>query len=176
MKIKENVIKPNFGEPVVIALAQKRPSGEKIRYVYPKTKWSIKGFSSEETNNSRLASSIIDNNTSNWWITRYATDPTDYPNHWVTVDMGEASRIDGFILNQKTGDRKIKELEILVSTDNMAWESLGVFVLNNIDQLKQYIDLPAKKVCRYFKLIPKSGHDSQRQPALAEVGTFRLKE
>lgn len=167
---------PLFGEPANIATPQQRPSGEKIRYIYPKAGWTIKGFSSEEPTNNRVASSIIDNNTANWWITRYATDPTDYPNHWVTVDMGQVTRIDGFIINQKTGDRKIKELEILVSTDNTTWENVGTFTLNNIDQLKQYIDLPTKKECRYFKLVPGSGHDSQHQPALAEVGAFRLKD
>ncbi len=77
--------------------------------------------------------------------------------------------------HKKAGDRKIKELEIQISNDNSTWESLGVFSLNNIDLLKQYVTLPAQKTCRYFKLVPVSGHDSQKQPGLAEVSAFRFK-
>lgn len=167
---------PNFGVPANIAIPQTRPSGEKRRYIHPKTKWSVAEFSSEETVNSCFASRLIDNNTATFWVSRYSSNPTDYPEHWVTVDMGEISRVDGFIVNQKDVDRKVKELQVLISNDNSSWESLGVFTLNNIDLLRQYIDLPQRRQFRYFRLAPKSGHDSQRQPGLAEVSTFRLKD
>jgi hypothetical protein len=88
--------------------------------------------------------------------------------------MGDTSKINGFIISQKSGDRKIKELEIQISSDSTSWESLGVFTLNNIDLLRQFVSLPAQKQCRYFKLIPTSGYDSQKQPGLAEVSAFRL--
>lgn len=165
---------PNFGEPVPIQTPQKRPSGEIWRLIHPKDNWSIAGFSSEEINNSRLAIRLIDNDLTTYWITRYSSDPTDYPDHWITVDMGELTKVDGFIISQKNGDRKIKELEIFVGDDNETWESLGVFELNNIDRLRQYLDLQQQKQFRYFKLVPLSGHDAQPQPGLAEVGTYRF--
>jgi len=166
---------PNFGEPEPIDLPLRRPSGEPIRLVYPKTKWAIAGFSSEENTNSRLATRLIDNSLSTYWITRYSTDATDYPNHWISVDMDTTASVDGFIISQKAGDRKIKELEIQTSTDNKTWERVGVFGLSNQDLLKQYVSLPQSKQCRYFKLIPLSGHDAQKQPGLAEVSAFKLK-
>jgi hypothetical protein len=166
---------PNFGEPVPINTPLKRPSGAPERLIYPKTQWSIAGFSSEENNNSRLAIRLIDDTLSTYWITRYSTNPTDYPNHWIAVDMDTIARVDGFIISQKAGDRKIKELEIQISSDSTNWESLGVFPLNNIDLLKQYVSLPQQKLFRYFKLIPISGHDAQKQPGLAEVSAFRFK-
>jgi len=166
---------PNFGEPVPINTPITRPSGEPHRLIYPKSPWAIAGFSSEETNNSRLAIRLIDDTLTTYWITRYSTNPTDYPNHWISVDMGDTVKINGFIISQKSGDRKIKELEIQSSNDNSTWESLGVFTLNNIDLLRQFVSLPAQKQFRYFKLIPVSGHDSQKQPGLAEVSAFRLK-
>lgn len=165
---------PNFGLPWDIAVAYSRPSGEKKRLIYAKTGWAIAGFSSEETTNSRLATRLIDGNTDTYWITRYAAEPTNYPNHWITVDMGAVSKVDGFIVHQKAGDRKIKELQVQVSNDNAGWETLGTYPLNNIDLMKQYIDLPQQKQFRYFKLVPQSGHDSQQQPGLAEVGAFRM--
>ncbi|WP_257670346.1 family 43 glycosylhydrolase [Parapedobacter tibetensis] len=163
---------PNFGEPVPIETAQKRPSGETIRLIYPKDDWSIAGFSSEEINNSRLAIRLIDNDLTTYWITRYSSDPTNYPDHWITVDMGEVRKVDGFIVSQKNGDRKVKELEIFVGNDNETWESLGVFELNNINRLRQYVDLQQQKQFRYFKLEPVSGHDTQPQPGLAEVSAY----
>ncbi|MBZ4191333.1 family 43 glycosylhydrolase [Niabella beijingensis] len=167
---------PNFGLPTSMTTLQKRPSGEPWRYIHSKAKWSIAGVSSEEPVNGRLAPSIIDNNLTTIWITRYSADPTDYPDHWVTVDMGETAAVDGFIISQKDGDRKIKELELLVSNDNNDWESLGLFTLNDVNLLRQFIDLPQRKQFRYFKLVPKSGYDSQKQPGLAEVSTFRFKD
>lgn len=165
---------PNFGTPTNIDIPQARPSGETLRYIHPKTRWSVAGLSSEENENSRTR--LIDGNTSTFWVARYTTAPTDYPDHWITVDMAEMSNVDGFILNQKEGDRKIKELQILISNNNSTWESLGIFTLNNFDTRNLYIDLAQRKQFRYFRLIPKSGHDSQKQPALAEVSAFRLKD
>ncbi|MGS2762873.1 family 43 glycosylhydrolase [Sinomicrobium sp. M5D2P9] len=165
---------PYFGDPVPINTPISRPSGEVLRYRHLKDNWSIAGFSSEEVNNSRLAIRLIDDEASTYWITRYSSDPTNYPDHWITVDMGEVSTVDGFIIAQKNGDRKVKELEILVGNDNENWESLGFFELNNINLMDQYLDLPQQKQFRYFKIVPREGYDSQPQPGLAEVGTFRM--
>ncbi len=165
---------PNFGAPSNIDIPQTRPSGETIRYIYPKTNWSVADFSSEESANSSKL--LIDGNAATFWVTRYTSNSTNYPDHFITIDMGVVCKINGFIFNQKEGDRKIKELQVLISNDNKTWENLGVFALNNIDLMKLYIDLPQQKQCRYFRLVPKSGHDSQRQPALAEVTAFRLKD
>ncbi|MCF3109383.1 family 43 glycosylhydrolase [Niabella sp. CC-SYL272] len=167
---------PNFGLPVSMTTQQKRPSGEPWRYIHGKSKWSVAGVSSEEPANGRLGASIIDDNLTTIWITRYSVDPTDYPDHWITVDMGEIATVDGFVISQKDGDRKIKEMELFAGNDNHAWESLGSFTLNDVNLLRQFIDLPQRKQFRYFRLVPKSGYDSQKQPGLAEVSTFRYKE
>jgi GH43 family beta-xylosidase len=165
---------PNFGIPVKIDSPVVKPSGEPIRKIYKTDNWSIAGFSSEETNNSRLAIRLIDNDVSTFWIARYSSNPTSYPNHWISVDMGNIVPVDGFVFIQKSGDRKIKELEILVSNDNATWESLGIATLLNLNPNKLYYNLPARKEFRYFKLVPISGHDTQPQPGLAEAGTFIL--
>jgi len=167
---------PNFGTPVKIGEAIKKPSGEPIRKVYLTDSWSIVGFSSEETVNNRLAIKLIDGDLSSFWITRYSTSPTNYPDHWITVDMGQTLNVDGFMLAQKSGDRKIKTLEILVSNDNVTWDNLGTFQLANVDLAKQYVNLEERKQFRYFKLVPVSGHDNQPQPGLAEAGTYLLED
>ncbi|MEH6304082.1 DUF4998 domain-containing protein [Olivibacter sp. CPCC 100613] len=142
------------------------------RILHPKESWSIVAASSEEPNNNRLADRLIDGDVTTSWITRYSSNPTDYPDHWITVDMGETRDVDGFFFAQKNGDRKISELEIQISNNNESWESIGFFSLAAIDREYQYIDLKQQKSFRYFKLIPRSGHDAQRQPGLAEVGSY----
>jgi len=165
---------PNFGDPLKIDEPIKKPSGEPVRFLYPKENWTISGFSSEEPNNNRLADKLIDGDVSTYWITRYSSDPTNYPDHWITVDMGEEQDVDGFIIAQKAGDRKVKEIELSISQNNTIWESLGIFYLNNADTATQYLNLQQQKNFRYFKLVPKTGHDTQMQPGLAEVGVFKF--
>lgn len=165
---------PKFGVPTKIGYPVQKPSGEPIRKIYRTDDWSIAGYSSEELTNDRLAIRIIDNNELTVWIARYSISPTNYPDHWITVDMGKTVPVDGFIFVQKSGDRKIKELEVLVSNNNQTWESLGIVTLLDLNPNKQYFNLPARKQFRYFKLVPVSGHDSQAQPGLAEAGTFIL--
>ncbi|WP_037501214.1 DUF4998 domain-containing protein [Sphingobacterium deserti] len=144
------------------------------RTLHSRTNWSVAGFSSEEPANNRSATKAIDGDVATFWITRYSVNPTDYPNHFITIDMKDALEVDGFFFAQKNGDRKVRELEILISQDNQTWESMGRHLLAAVDRTNQYIDLSARKTFRYFKIVPLSGHDSQKQPGLAEIGTFTL--
>ncbi|WP_133641334.1 family 43 glycosylhydrolase [Sphingobacterium paludis] len=164
---------PNFGVPAKIGQALTRPAGELLRELYVKDDWAVLGFSSEEIVNNRLANRLIDNNLSSYWITRYSTNPTNYPDHWISIDMGRDLDVDGFVIAQKNGDRKVKTLSIAVSNDNNSWQPLGDFELQNIEGRNQYLALPSKTRFRYFKLTPRTGHDNQQQPGLAEAGTFR---
>jgi hypothetical protein len=144
---------------------------EKIHY--PKGVWSVIGFSSEEPSNDRQAARLIDGNNKTWWIARYSSNATSYAQgHWVTIDMKSEHVVDGFVILQKEGDRKIKVLELLSSNDNQNWESLANFNLPNTQGVELYFDLPARKSFRYFQVKPISGHDANQQPGLAEISTF----
>lgn len=140
--------------------------------LYPRETWSIADFSSEEPNNNRLADRLLDGDVNSYWITRYSSDPTNYPNHFITIDMDEELDVDGFYFAQKNGDRKIREFELYISLDNETWEDLGLFGLEDINRDYQFIELSQQKSFRFFKIVPTAGHDSKEQPGLAEVGTF----
>ncbi|SOD13364.1 exo-alpha-sialidase [Pedobacter xixiisoli] len=144
----------------------------RIVHNLPKAKWTVKEFSSEEPSNNRLADRLLDNDPTTFWITRYSVNATNYPNHFVTIDMGEKLELDGFSVAQKPGDRKIATMEILTSDDNITFTSRGTFTLKTKDREEHLLPLPAKISARYFKLVPKTGADAQRQPGLAEVGAF----
>ncbi|MGS2762871.1 DUF4998 domain-containing protein [Sinomicrobium sp. M5D2P9] len=145
------------------------------RTLYSREDWSIAGVSAEETRGDRLAVKVLDGDVGTFWIANWSGDsgpiPT-YPDHWLTVDMGEVRDIDGFFFAQKNGDRKIREMEIHISNDNESWENLGLFGLADINREYQYLDLEARKTFRYFKIVPTVGHDSQQQPGLAEAGAY----
>lgn len=167
---------PHFGEPAKIGQNIQRPSGETHRLLYKKINWEIIDFSSEELVNSRLADRLIDGLPSTYWITRYSNNPTDYPDHYITVDMHNELDVDGFSVLQKEGDRKIKDIVIEVSHDGQIWEEIGEYELKNIEDVTQFVELEQRMRFRYFKLVPKSGYDDQPQPGLAEVGTFRFQD
>lgn len=139
--------------------------------LYPKGNWSVADFSSEEPNNNRIADRLIDDDLNTYWITRYSNNSTNYPDHFITIDMGEILEVDGFALAQKRGDRKIREFELHVSVDGETWEDLGLFGLEDAEEY-QYIDIDEQQSIRYFKIVPTAGHDAQLQPGLAEVGAY----
>ena len=140
--------------------------------LYSRENWSIADFSSEEPNNSRLANRLIDDDLDTYWIARYSSDPTNYPDHFVIVDMNQELVVNGFYFAQKNGDRKIREFELYISTDNETWENLGLFGLDDVSKDYQFIELADEKSFRFFKIVPTAGHDSKEQPGLAEAGTF----
>lgn len=172
-----NLYKPNslaidtfYAHPVTLRTRELLPPD---RELYAYTNWSIAGFSSEEPNNSRLAARLIDGRDDTFWIARFSNNATSYPNHWVTIDMGEPLFVNGFMFAQKNGDRKIRDMEVQVSNDNQNWSVATLIRLVAVDRTKQYFDLPEPLTFRYFKIVPIDGHDAQQQPGLALAGTFR---
>lgn len=132
--------------------------------------WSIVSFSSQEESNSSLANNVIDDDPSTFWHSRWTVDATEYP-HELVVDMNEELVINGFSFLQRDGSRKIKDVEIQTSIDNMAWQSQGDYVLQEINTY-QHIELVEPNTFRYFKVIAKSAFDGLQFAALAEVKCF----
>ncbi|MFD2599447.1 DUF4998 domain-containing protein [Sphingobacterium corticis] len=143
------------------------------REEYAQSNWSINSFSSQEPNNNRAAVNLLDGRDDTFWIARFSSPATNYPNHWVVIDMGATLEVSGFMFAQKNGDRKIKEMEVYVSNDNKTWELAALANLRNVDRTKQYFDIAETRSFRYFKIVPINGHDSQQQPGLAMVGVYK---
>ena len=53
---------------------------------YDRTGWEIAGRSSEHSATSRIATNILDGNTSTDWHSNY-TAPASQPPHWIVIDM-----------------------------------------------------------------------------------------
>lgn len=133
-----------------------------------RSNWTISYFSSQE--NDGLAAWILDDDPKTFWHSRWKQNATSYP-HTLVIDIGQEELVNGFSFLQRDGMRKIKDLEILISTDNENWTSMGEFQLKNINTY-QHIDFTGPSNLRYVKVIAKSAIDGQQFAALAEVKSF----
>ncbi|MGS2761643.1 M60 family metallopeptidase [Sinomicrobium sp. M5D2P9] len=136
------------------------------------SRWLITDYSSQETGGENgRASNIIDGDPATYWHSQWSGDnAAEYPHH-VSVDMKGTTAVNGFTLTQRDGQRKVKDMEILVSNDGTNWESLGDHVLEET-AAPQNIDLPESKSFRYFKLVMKSAYDGLQFAAMAEVTVY----
>lgn len=137
---------------------------------FDKSSWSITP-SSEDVKGGRLAVNAIDNDPGTIWVNEIVSGNT-YP-HWLQVDMGEEMEASGFTFNQRfplVSPLKVVELEI--SKDNLSWESVGEFTLEQTGD-KQYLPLTEAASFRYFRVTMKSSYNAQAPNAsLAEVGVY----
>lgn len=138
--------------------------------------WSVIDFSSQEDNGGEgdtgRAVDILDGNLNTYWHSCWSGGCTAPPPHYITVDIGNAESVDGFRFYQRQSlSRAVKDIEIQVSMDNSAWESLGDFVLQNTASF-QDIDFQETKTFRYFKFIAKSAHDGTDNGAIAEIQPY----
>lgn len=90
----------------------------------------------------------------------------------MTIDTKEElQNVNGFLIVQRNGSRKVQSIEIQVSNDNATWRSLGEFNLANSSS-PQNIALNSSESFRYFKIIAKSAVDGQQFAAMAELGLY----
>ena len=140
-----------------------------------RTNWNIDSYSSQEDqggeDSTGLASHILDNNSETYWHSCWTNCSAVYP-HNITIDTGETITANGFSFLQRNNlSRSIKDIEILVSTDNQNWNSLGSFTLREVNSI-QHINLNTPTNFRYFKIIGNSAYDEQQFASLAEVKCF----
>jgi len=145
-----------------------------IKPDFDKSNWTIAGLSSQETTvSNNPASFMIDNNLNTYWYSKYNSTEAVLP-HFVTVDMGSVKTADGFTINQRQDVyRMVKDVEVMISSDNINWASTGNYVINSI-AAQQRISFGAAKTFRYFKVVVKSNYDnSTNRSCIAEIGIYK---
>lgn len=134
---------------------------------YTKTAW--KGLSTDY-DGTRVPSALLDNNITTIW---HMSKAFSYP-HILVMDMGSENLVNGFSYIQRTPlDGAAKLVEIQVSSDNVAFRSLGAYTLENIGTTKQFLELLEPATFRYFKMIFKSDYKNGQFTALAELGAYK---
>lgn len=133
-----------------------------------RTNWKISEYSSQEDDG--LASNVLDNNPATFWHSEWKQNVASYP-HTLGIDMGEEKIVKGFSFLQRDGMRKVKDIEVLVSTDKINWESKGDFELKRINTI-HHVNLESEASFRYFKIKAKTAFDGDKFAALAEIKCF----
>jgi len=165
------------GSQVSIPYAYEIKNGQPVidfggKNEYSKANWQIIDFSSNETvSEDGKVANLIDNNPTTAWVTRWNTAAPTFPHHFV-INMGSALQIDGFTFTQRSGSSKIKDMQILTSSDNVSWTSRGNYTLKDVGG-PQHIYLPSSLTFKYLKVVVTSATDGRQYASLAEIGVFK---
>ncbi|SHI57381.1 F5/8 type C domain-containing protein [Arenibacter nanhaiticus] len=140
-----------------------------------RTAWKVIDYSTQEDKGGEgstgLAAHVLDGKLETYWHSCWASCDAAPP-HYITVDMGATTTIDGFKFTQRQNlSRTVKSIELQVSQDNKSWTSLGDFTLRN-EKTEQQIELSEPKEFRYFKFIAKTAFDGSKNAAMAEISLF----
>lgn len=139
-----------------------------------KTGWKVVNFSSEEAQgegSNGFASLVIDGSNATYWHSCWSGScDTKYPHH-ITVDMLKMTEVSGFTFVQRNGARHVKEVEVMISNNNVDWTILKNFSLVSTSSPQQ-IDLSQKTSFRYFKFIAKSSHDGTQNASMTEISPY----
>lgn len=122
----------------------------------PKTKWTVRAFSSQETNSEDgAAENAIDGDLRTKWHTRYNGGVAAAPHH-IEVDMGEEHEVAGFLCAPRMDNSSnglIRDYLFLVSSDSKQWEAVS-----GGTWLPYYANVYFEPVrARYFRLVVLSG-------------------
>ncbi|WP_242203156.1 DUF3472 domain-containing protein [Aestuariivivens insulae] len=140
-----------------------------------RTSWTIADYSSQEDNGGEgttgRAADILDGDINTYWHSCWSGCTSVAPHH-IVVDMGQSNTVDGvqFIQRQNLG-RAVKDMELQISDDNVNWQSLGDYILQNITS-EQNIDFSQTQTFRYLKFIAKTSHDGNHNASLAELAPY----
>ncbi|MES2454525.1 MAG: DUF4998 domain-containing protein [Bacteroidota bacterium] len=135
---------------------------------YARTTWTA-GEEDYDIPSGRLPKNVLDGNTTTIW---HMDKTRNYP-HTISIDMKTVNVVNGFTYVQRTPlDGAAKLVEIQVSSDNVAWKSLGAYTFENLGT-KQFLELLEPASFRYFKMIVRSDYKNGNFTAIAEIGAYK---
>ncbi|QIL38212.1 discoidin domain-containing protein [Pedobacter sp. HDW13] len=137
-----------------------------------KSAWRVINVSSEEATYEGLK--VIDDNLSTFWFAKFSQPAAILP-HYLIIDMNKQLQADGLTINQRQDVyRMVKNVEVLISTDNINWESTGNYVVPNVKTASK-LAFDSTKTFRYFKVLVKSNYDTAEpnKSCIAELGIYK---
>lgn len=91
----------------------------------------------------------------NGWLPSQATWQADPPVDFITLDLGSVRTIDGIgTMGRNSPVQTPSSLTVKVSSDNVNWTNLGLFLRNENNVLLQYSDFDAPVTTRYVRVYP----------------------
>lgn len=145
---------------------------------YDRSDWEVIDFSTEEpaegADPAGRAKAVIDGKPDTFWHSQWSGATAQAPHH-LTIDMKEMLEVKGFyfLTRQNSQNGRPKSVEIVVSENNIDWEVLGTYPLENITT-RQEVVLDNLKTFRYarFNFNEPTNHVGQAHATMAEIGTF----
>lgn len=140
---------------------------------FEKSDWRAIDVSSEESD-AQGGTKVLDNDLNTFWFSRWSTNAAPVP-HRLTIDVGKVVTANGVTITQRQDLwRMVKDVEVLVSTDNVNWASTGNFIVPNVKTVSK-LSFNALKSFRYFKIIVKSNYDTAEpnKSCIAELGLYK---
>nr|WP_294869704.1 DUF4998 domain-containing protein [uncultured Pedobacter sp.] len=135
---------------------------------YNRSTWTS-GTEDYDIPSGRTPQNALDGKTSTVW---HMDKTHGYP-HTASFDMGTVNYVTGLFYVQRTPlDGAAKLVEIQISTDNVTWNSLGAFTMEN-SGTKQYLEFFEPRNFRYFKMVFKSDYKNGLFTAIAEIGAYK---
>lgn len=141
--------------------------------------WSVIAYSSQENATTYAAAKLIDNQPATFWNSSWSIVPRPTHPHSVTIDMGSAKSIRGFVLQNapfSSGGWPFRQFEMSVSTDLLIWQTVGTFEQPPREQdIEQFHMLDNPVTCRYFRFHTSTQWHTNpgTTVTLAEIGAFQ---
>ncbi|TXH20628.1 MAG: hypothetical protein E6Q95_05340 [Chitinophagaceae bacterium] len=147
---------------------------------YLRTSWKIVSFSSEEAGgegpiNGRAAV-IIDGDPATFWHSRWSSN-TANPPHSIVIDFTKKISFNQFYYAQRSsGGRRIKNLHIEVSNDNVTWTTApgSPFLMSNTNFGLITYTFPSTVSARYIRIGTKVNADVYDGTNFAAIGEFGI--
>lgn len=147
---------------------------------YLRTSWRIASFSSEEAGgegpiNGRAAV-IIDGDPATFWHSRWSSN-TANPPHSIVIDFTKKISFNQFYYAQRSsGGRRIKNLHIELSNDNVTWTTApgSPFLMSNTNFGIINYNFPSTVSARYIRIGTKTNADAYDGTNFAAIGEFGI--
>ncbi|HEU4608053.1 MAG TPA: DUF1735 domain-containing protein [Chitinophagaceae bacterium] len=136
---------------------------------FDRSAWSIADVSSVEPTNP--VTNVLDGNVNTWWFTQWRAALPPPPHH-IVIDMGASKNIHGvYIIPLKQASGNPKDIEVLVSEDNVQWTSAAQITLTN-DPVRQDVQFDQPVKGRYFKIVINNSYGGKLFTYISEIGAF----
>lgn len=140
---------------------------------------SIISISSSQSNEGSPAA-MLDNNTATYWHSQYNPLPTTAQSYPYTIVYSENKRmtVKGmYFVPRNSTDQRVKNIEILVSSDNIGFTSVGTTQIPNAFSRYEFVFPNGPVYGKFFKVLLKDGWKtpvaSFPYAAMAELGVIK---
>lgn len=141
---------------------------------FPKTGWvaTASSFDSRPGSSYRPPQNTIDDNLSTIWVNQVSPQ-VPYP-HTLTIDMGSVMEdVAGVSMIVKRRNETPRLIDVYVSSDGNSWSLMGLFTVENVQNIVQNFDFTEVQNMRYFRINAREPSGNTPNIVIVEVGAYK---